>query len=263
MTQAGLPSSPRRLRAAVVGTGPEAAARAAVVTAAPGAHLLGVYPDAEALADAHPTPEVLFVAGPTADHYRLAEAATKQGTHVFLAWPPATSLAECEAVVRLAEEAGVEVGVSRPLRFHPALDDAAGRCRLVLLDRAARDAPLPRRLLADLVDLACALTGSSSVKRVDAEAARDGARFAAVAFALRFHNGAYAQATLRLNDPAPTFTCYADGARHLLTPAAYDGLRAETEAFLSALAAGRHAPVSALDGLHTARLVERLMDKLR
>ena len=37
----------------------------------------------------------------------------------------------------------------------------------------------------------------------------------------------------------------------------------ETQAFLRAVAGQHPAPVSILDGLHTMRLVERLMEKLR
>jgi hypothetical protein len=40
-------------------------------------------------------------------------------------------------------------------------------------------------------------------------------------------------------------------------------LAAETRAFIEAVAARRAVPVSMLDGLHTMRLVERLMKHLR
>lgn len=219
--------------------------------------------------------DAVFIAGPTATHARVAEAATKQGVHAFLEWPPATSVRECQAIVRLAEEAGVEVGVSRPMRFHPAVRARAGgrRAALIVLQGAvARSEPAVwSRWLAAALDLCCALAQSSSVQRVDAEAVRSGAAWPdAVAFGLRFHSGSYAQVSLRRDGSAPHGTLFAaapgfqvDAALPATEQAMRELVAAETHAFLSAVAAGRPAPVSVLDGLHTMRLVERLMSKLR
>lgn len=232
--------------------------------------------------------EAVFVTVPTAHHFAVAEAAAKRGVHMLLEWPPATSIKECQAMVQLAEEAGVEIGVSRPLRFHSlfAALPAAWRAELILLRRTVPttvSASWPR-WLADAVDLCCALAQTSSVQRVDAEAVRIGAPWPeAVAFGLRFHSGTYAQTSLRRSETTPGSQLYVAGpgfqqeadfhdtsqsAANVPGSEAYGNdpaslLHAETHAFVDALLDRRPVPVSALDGLHTMRLVERLMGKMR
>lgn len=276
----------------IVGAGEQAAAREQVLQSEPGVTYAGTF-GREVLDDLLAGLDVLFVAVPTAEHYAVAEAATKQGVHVFLSWPPATSVRECEAMVRLAEEAGVEVGVSRPLRFHGALSvlPASWRAELIGLQFDRTEAgPGLNRCLADAVDLCCTLAGSSNVQRIDAEAVRSGRAWPeALACGLRFHNGTYAQVVLRQGARTAREQLYAAGAgveleADLAGGAAYvrqcreggvDGafepvplppaslLAVETRAFLQAVAARRTVPVSVLDGLHTMRLVERIMGKLR
>ena len=268
------------MKVGIIGTGQHAAARAQAVEALPGVTLKGVL-EAAPLGPFLEQIDAAFVTVPTAEHFRIAEAATKRGVHVFLEWPPATSIRECQAMIGLSEEARVEVGVSRPLRFHPVFEEipAAGRASLMVLRRevpAAGEAVWPR-WLADAIDLCCALAQSSSVQRIDAEAVRSTAAWPdAVAFALRFHSGAYAQVSIRrTSGPARSvfyaaggsFAVEADVEENDVEPAAYESaalpLARETQAFLHALVGHRPVPVSILDGLHTMRLAERLMEKLR
>ena len=278
----------------LIGRGQHAAARAAAIRARSGCTLVEPPPalakgDLTAL-EAVPEAafsdlDVAFVTAPAAARYRLAEAATRQSTHVFLAWPPAPSIAECEALVDLAEEAGVEVGVSRPLRFHPLFEalPADWRAHLIVA-RQAVDSGTPTfwpPRCADAIDLCCALACSNSIQRIDAEAVpRHAAWPHALAFSLRFHSGTYAQIHLTRSQRAtPDDGIYVAGAdfqveadwdgRAVYTHEAkytYEGsnfIAAETHAFLDALAHRRLPPVSILDGLHTLRLVERLMERLR
>lgn len=228
--------------------------------------------------------DAVFIATPASGHYRIAEAAAKRGVHIFLERPPQTSVRECAALVRLAEEAGVEVGVSRPLRFHAAFAalPAGWRPRLIALEQPlAGNAAWPAPL-AEALDVCCALAQSSSIRRIDAEAVRGrGARPEAVAFGLRFHSGTYAQVSLRCDGAGRLFAAGPDlhlevdldgsavrvrqggDAFEPAAAAAPPPIEAETRAFLAALRAGQPAPVSALDALHTMRLVERLMQQLR
>lgn len=215
---------------------------------------------------------VLFLEGPTAAHFRMARAAAAEGVHVFLGWPPATSLVECEGILQRAEEAGVEVGVSRPLRFHPGVATlpSDARAQLVVFSGvvSSEGPPAWPLWLADGIDLCCAMARSYSVQRIEAEAVRDGGIWPeAVAFSLRFHNGTYAQVNLRRGNPEGG-TLYVGGggfqSEVVLKPTDHRaGLVAETRAFLYAIQAGQPAPVSVLDGLQTLRLVERLMRRLR
>lgn len=276
----------------IIGRGQHAEARARVVDATPGFVLLEREPSASEPADlfaAADLPEaaleradVAFITAPTADHFQLAKAATKRGTHVFLEWPPATSIKECESIVRWAEEASVEVGVSRPLRFHPifdALPDESRATLIVLRQEVDPNTPAfwPPRC-ADALDLCCALARSHSMQRIDAEAVPHHAAWPeAIAFGLRFHNGTYAQVSLyrsqrptddRLYVAGPDFQLEADWSSQEVygrsTSSAESSLiEQETQRFLQALKDDTLPPVSVLDGLHTMRLVERLMEQLR
>ena len=288
----------------LVGSGAEAAARLAALQASPSrpdVRLLDTVPDFAAVLEAGTgaLPDVLdlfldaveavFVAVPTAQRYQVAAAAAKRGRHVFLEWPPATSARECEAVVRLAEEAGVEAAVSRPLRFQADVRAVppGGRATLIVLRQelgAEAALPWPHRL-ADAADLCCALARSHAVQRVDAEMVRGPAAHpSAVAFGLRFHSGTYAQANLRDGPRAgPETACPTPAGRagcpskvgHLYAAGpdcaldvALDAprsalLQAEVRAFFQALRDSRSVPVTALDGLRTMRLVERIMARLR
>ena len=214
----------------------------------------------------------------SADLMAAAESTLKQGVHAFLEWPPARSVGDAQVLVRLAEEAGVEVGVSRPLRRLPVVAQAAARPpALVALTLHAvppgDGPPAWPRWLADALDLCCALAGSTSIQRIDAEAARlDRPWPEAVGIGLRFHTGTYAQIHLRLAD-TPGGSVYGAGpdgrfeADIPLTPPP-DLLTEETAAFFDALA--DNIPLSTLprlasllDALHVLRLVEQLMARLR
>ena len=238
--------------------------------------------------------DAAFVALPAGEHFEAARAATEHGVHFFLEWPPALSLRTCEAMSRLAEEAGVEAGLSRPLRFHPlfALAPAGWRASLILLrlEYADNAHGLWQQRIADAVDLCCTLAGSAGIQRVDAEALRAGGPWQeALAFGLRFHSGSYAQVSIRRNAPAGAESLFAGGPglqlevnlagseimlrragsplekvtldEALAGPASL--IEKETHAFLEAVAHRRAAPVSILDGLNTMRIVERLVRKLR
>jgi predicted dehydrogenase len=219
--------------------------------------------------------DAAFVAVPPSDHFRVAEAVIRRGIPAFLEWPPAASVAECATLVDVAEEAGVEVGVSQPLRVHPAVAALPPdrRADLILVRREVvfPDAAAPpwSRWLAETLDLCCTLAQSHSVQRVDVEAVRHTAAWpVVVAFGLRFHSGTYAQVSLRPAMDAPRGTLFvADReAEHEIDLTAVpltSLLRAETHAFVDALATGRPAPVPALDALQTMRLTERMLAKLR
>jgi len=212
--------------------------------------------------------------------------------HVYLEWAPATSLRECKALVRLAEEAGVEIGVSRPLRFHAFWNTLPADFHATLISLSGGFTGTLLDQLADSLDLCASLSGSTSVQRIEAEAVRgEGARTTAVAFSLRFHNGAYAQVNFGQRSPEYATHLYlAGGDVHLDvdlgepiltepsisrenagTPLALETtpvevsspISLETRGFVEAILSERTPPVTVLDGLHTMRLIERVMERLR
>jgi len=239
-------------------------------------------------------PRVVVVGGPVADRVARAVEAVEAGAHAFLLWPPAESPRAADALADRAEEAGVTVGVARPLGATAALAGvpAGWAARLVTLGLVARtDGPLARggwaTLLAGALDLCATLAAARDVVRLEAVAERDGAAHRAIALAVRFENGAYAQATVRFSDHAPDdeVALYAARpgsrveARSLAGPLCVEaeGRRAavgapapsadpeadEVAAFVAAVAAGRPAPYALDDALATLRLVARAQEKLR
>jgi predicted dehydrogenase len=222
--------------------------------------------DVEALA-AMPALDVLFVAGPVAERPVAAAAAVQRAAAVFVEWPPAPGLKEAHALVRLGEEAGVEVGVARTLRYHAALDGVPEVLRLVVLSAEAPEPILAGHALADLVDLAAHLARAPALRRLDAQLVRGAVREPrAFAAALRFTSGAYAQLSLvpararrlrlwGVGGGAP-FEADFSGPRD-------DARARETAAFLGAVQEGRAAPVSALDALGLMRLLDRVGARVR
>ncbi|SHK58048.1 Gfo/Idh/MocA family oxidoreductase [Rhodothermus profundi] len=218
------------------------------------------------------TLDVVFIATPPAERFRVTEIALREGVHCFVAWPPAPALRDLERLNRLAEEARVEVGVSRPLRFHPALEsvwEQTPPTLLVYRQQVGGQGVVPwHARLAEVVDLCCALAHSSSVLRIEGEAVRGGPTWLeAIAFGLRFHSGTYAQVLMWRNGETSTPELYLARTgwhRRLQLEAAGDDLiQAEVRAFLKALAARQPAPVSLLETLQVLRIVERLMSRLR
>ncbi|WP_420456240.1 hypothetical protein [Rubrivirga sp.] len=237
---------------------------------------------------------VVVVGGPVEDRVARASHAVGSGAHAFLLWPPAPSAGAAEALGNRAEEAGVEVGVARPLGATAALAGVPDgwAARLVTLALVARlDGPLARAgwatLLAGALDLCATLAAARDVGRLDAVAERDGRALRAVALAARFDNGAYAQATVRFSDHVDEdeVALYAArpggrvearslagplcveaegrGARPVAQPPRPDADAAEVDAFVAAVADGRPAPYALDDALATLRLVERVRQRLR
>ncbi|WP_412069371.1 hypothetical protein [Rubrivirga sp. IMCC43871] len=237
---------------------------------------------------------VVVVGGPVDDRPQRAADAVASGAHTFLLWPPAPTAGAAERLADHAEEAGVEVGVARPLGATAALAGipAGWAARLVTLALVARpDGPLAEAgwatLLAGALDVCATLADARAVARMDAVAERDGQALRAVALAVRFENRAYAQATVRFSDHvaddevalyaarpgsrvearslAGPLCVEAEGhaAPFARAPALVDGPATEATAFVAAIAAGRPAPYTLDHALATLRLAEQAQEKLR
>ncbi len=234
----------------------------------------------------------VVVGGPPGDRVARAREVVSGGGHAFLLWPPGVSAGEAATLGARAEEAGVEVGVARPL----GLGVLAGRpdewtARLVTVTAVAApagrllDAGWPA-LLASALDLTTTLAASRDVARLDAEAERDGGRLRAVALSARFRTGALAQVLLRSSEQVAADEVWlyasrpgsriearsldgplcveAEGRPAVLAPtSSWPPDVAEVAAFVAAVRAGRPAPYALDDALGTLRLVERVQARLR
>ena len=69
----------------------------------------------EALND--PEVDIVIVAGPSETHAEMTIAALEHGKHTLVEIPIAMNLADAERIVALAEEHGLTLGVSHPMRF--------------------------------------------------------------------------------------------------------------------------------------------------
>ncbi len=244
------------MRTAVIGAHPDAEVRA---------EILKVQGGFRGSVEAADGVDLALIAVPAAERFEAAASALRAGAHVFLEWPPTSSIRECAQLVRLAEEAGLEAGVSRPLRF--GLENLPDRWRARIVSLEMTGAVPISHALADVIDLSFMLARSASVRRTDAEAAYDGRRaMTSAAMSLRFHSGALAQAVLRSAGPPGRLRLYAVGMGREIeceVEADAENLRAETRQVLVALGNDRPVPVSALDALQTMRVVERVMGVLR
>lgn len=240
-----------------------------------------------------PRPEaaVVVIGGAAGDRVGVARDVVSTGRAAFLLWPPGVSVEEAVALGARAEEAGVEVGVARPLGVGGLL---AGRpagwtARLVTLSiTAVPDGPLDTvgwaHRLAGALDVCAALTASHDVARLDAEADRDGAALRAAAVSARFRTGAFAQVSLRTSaqvaaDEVALFAsgpggrvearslagplCVETGGRPVFTTPTSDPEAAEVLSFIEAVGAGRRAPYALDAALDTLRLVEQVQERLR
>jgi predicted dehydrogenase len=239
--------------------------------------------------------DVVFVASDPAERFELAEEAIKRGLAVFVEWPPAASAAEVERLAALADESRAVVGVSRPLRNAPGLKEGGGR--LISIEASFSDVPSRgfAPCLSEAADTAAFLAGTFSTSRVDGDVIRGYAqRPIAAAFGLRLQNGAYATIRLFESDaPTSLLTVWYGqaGDRHSIAvrddstlnalgdasgetsdstrPAGPDHgsraslLVAETHAFLAAVRSGGRPPVSIFQAVHSFRLNELLMRRIR
>ena len=239
--------------------------------------------------------EVLFLDVPVPFSYTITRQALKHGVHVFLETRSLPSLNEAGKLDRLAEESGVEVGVSRPLRYHDMFRKlpAEWRSTLTLIRITVSSNDSVQTSLEEAVDLCCFLSGSAEVQRLDAQAARgEPAAINCVAVSLRYQNGSYAQIQVRQANGAGEFRVFASslgfqldedllGGAHVEpgegvgenvhAEMAFQGgaipaddiFFAETEAFVEAVRRGKPARNTIGDAMRVQRILEDVQKKLR
>ena len=198
--------------------------------------------------------DVVIVEGPEAERAVRIRSVIARGAHAFAAWPPAADADGARALAAVAEEAGVEVGVARPLPIGALLASrpAGWRARIVSLSLGGGAASLPGAL-----DLCASLVGSRTLAGLEAEAVGD-----AMALALRFRSGALATVTLGATD-ADAVSLSAVGAGGTVEADALDRDAPDPAlAFVDAVRSRRRPPFSLHDAVGTLRLVERVTRRL-
>ncbi len=244
---------------------------------------------------------VVFVAVPGKYAGQLTTHALRLGKHVFLGRAALPGISECKEMAALGEEAGVELGISRLMRFHPFLQRLPAGWRATALsvceDSQDHDAVQFQQMLEDAIDICCNLAGTGEVRKVEAQLVKNGpAHPGSLMVGFRFQNGTYAQIQLRQGVARPRHIIYAGGGSFeievdLIGPAFFIRHQAgtenkaenesarlafeseslprinlvekETTAFIRALTQRIPVPVSIFDGLQTLRLVEAIRKNLR
>ncbi len=231
--------------------------------------------------------DLVFICAPTRDHYLIAREATRLGKHVFIEWPPATSITEIRTLLRMADEAGTRIGVSCPLLFHPSWK-AWDRYYSPTIVHVDWSCPTDRRHeiiwpheIAACVAIVTRRVGSTAVRRIDARAARTSRpAISALSFTLQFENGAMVQALLHGDaghgsryvvmagrSDVTRINLEITGTVRKMSPSSMESLEKlivrEQVAFLAPQSERDTAPLSIAESGHISELVERILAKLR
>lgn len=106
-------------------------------------------------------PDLASVAVPTREHLKVARAAIERGVNILVEKPIASTLAEGQAMIHLAEQHGVKLSVGHIERFNPAIIELKRRLDNGQLGRifkihARRLGPFPPRVrdVGVVIDLA-------------------------------------------------------------------------------------------------------------
>jgi UDP-N-acetylglucosamine 3-dehydrogenase len=106
-------------------------------------------------------PDLASVVVPTCEHLKVARAAIERGVHVLVEKPIASTMAEGQEMIRLAEQYGAKLSVGHIERFNPAIIELKRRLNDGQLGRvfkihARRLGPFPPRIrdVGVVIDLA-------------------------------------------------------------------------------------------------------------
>jgi predicted dehydrogenase len=120
--------------------------------------------------------DVVDIVTPTLQHYKCASAAIRRFKHVFIEKPVTTTVDEARALLKLAEEAGVQVQVGHVERFNPAFTSVAHAIdnpkfiethRLAPFNPRGTDVSVILDLMIHDIDIVLAVT-KANVRRISA-----------------------------------------------------------------------------------------------
>lgn len=205
------------------------------------------------------------------------EQAIRAGWNVALRWPQDVPTRHAERLVVLAEEAGTQVGVIRPLRRLPEMAAllAGDRASILTLavDLPLHDSDRVDEIVGDLVDLGMALFREAGHQRTEVESTRAaGGSISAIAATIRHMDGSLGQFLVSFgHDPSRFYLVAAGGGvtRRAVSlspvpmPIGSGTLATDVTGFVQAIARGGTAPVPLVDALEALRIAERICASLR
>lgn len=202
----------------------------------------------------------------------VAAQAIRRGKHVLVGFPRAQSVNEFRNLGRLAEEAGVRVGVSCIHRMLPSIRALTrGNPRLISVHSTVSEGQEFLTCLADWLDVCLSFTDQRDVQKVDAEAVRaPGGSVVAIAASIRFQNGTLALLYQDRGTGTATVSVGGDDGvervtltRHGVEEESASAVRYETHLFAAAVFDNREPPVTVNAAVRTLRLTEHVMTRLR
>jgi len=202
----------------------------------------------------------------------VATQAIRHGKHVMVGFPRAQSVAEFRKLGRLAEEAGVRVGVSCLYRMLPSIRTLRLRHpRLISVHSTVAEGEEFLVRMVDWLDTCLSFTDQRDVQKVDAESVRvGGGGLAALGVSIRFQNGTLALLYQDRGQGSATVSVGGDHGvervsltRHAVEEETAAAIRHETRLFAAAVLDGREPPVTVTTAVRTLQLAEHVMTRLR
>ena len=245
--------------------------------------------------------DVLLISVPAAYMYSVTEQALRNGLHAYLHWNTSISISEYQKLAELAEEAGSELGIDLPLKYHPLFSRLSSRrSNSVLSIQKALASPSThafQKAIEQSLELCYHYANKSEVQRIDAQVVRSKPPIPDTLLAgIRFQNGTYIHIHIYQPSPKPVHTVHASGIGFNIEVDLEQGTLKQTQqteeekdqengyfqtafevsslpivnldeaalkAFIIAIAEEQPAPVSIFDGLQTKRIIEKLRKCLR
>lgn len=245
--------------------------------------------------------DVLLISVPAAYMYTVTEQVLRNGLHAYLHWNTSISISEYQKLAELAEEAGSELGIDLPLKYHPLFNRLPSRrSTSVLSIQKALATPSThafQKAIEQSLELCYHYANKSEVQRIDAQVVRSKPPIPDTLLAsIRFQNGTYIH--IHIHQPASksVHTVHASGTGFSIEVDLEQGTLKQTQqteeeqdqengyiqtafevsslptvsldeaalkAFIIAIAEEQPAPVSIFDGLQTKRIIEKLRKCLR
>ncbi len=222
---------------------------------------------------------LVFVDMDSASTNEALPVIVRSGTSAVVHLPFGLSLKELLQLRKLCEEAGSQIGVSRPMRFRPAIRSLAdcGRVDFVWAEMFAPAQASKVGLITELVDVIVELIGGKSIQRVDSKSSSPvNGGGETLGISIRFQNSAMAMVRISFCEDGsrPSSTLRVSGSHvsgsngeatavmNLWTPDD-SGISAETASFTAEFF-GDSVPSSTLvDAVEVTRIVEQIMARFR
>lgn len=209
---------------------------------------------------------------PSVESLERAAGALRAGWNTVIRWPSRAPARTAERLVELAEEAGSQVGILRPLRrlseLRPLIQEDRPAILTIAADLQELETSDISDSVSDLADLATIILGAAGLSRTEIESTPDaGGAVSAVAATIRYRNGALAQLFVSQGNGPSRFHLVAAGGgtvRRAVSlspgplPPTGEALARDVADFAEAIGRGSPNVCPLADALEALRIAERI-----